>query len=45
MDGRLIRSNCDKAGGYVVPNVLRLSDLVSRPDFMDETILSSSSSS
>ena len=44
MDGRLIRTNCDKAGGYVVPNVLSPRDLVSRPDNMDETILSSSSS-
>ena len=44
MDGRLIRTNCDKAGDYVVPNVLSARDLVSRPDNMDETILSSSSS-
>ena len=45
MDGRLIRTNCDKAGDYVVPNVLIQRDLVSRPENMDETILSSSSSS
>ena len=45
MDGCLIRTNCDKAGDYVVPNVLRPRDLVSRPDNIDETILSSSSSS
>ena len=45
MDGRLIRTNFDKAGHYVVPNVLSPRDLVSRPDNMDETILSSSSSS
>ena len=45
MDGRLIRTNCNKTGDYVVPNVLSPRDLVSRPDTMDETILSSSSSS
>ena len=45
MDGGLIRTNCDKARDYVVPNVLNPRDLVSRPDNMDETILSSSSSS
>ena len=45
MDGCLIRTNCDKAGDYVVPYVLSPRDLVSRPDNMDETILSSSSSS
>ena len=45
MDGRLMRTNCDKAGAYVVPNVLSPRDLVFRPDNMDETILSSSSSS
>ena len=43
MDGRLIRTNCDKAGDYAVPNVLSPMDLVSRPDNMDETILLSSS--
>ena len=41
MDGRLTRINCDEAGDYVVPNVLSPRDLVSRPDNMDETILSS----
>ena len=45
MDGRLIRTYCDKAGDYVVPNVLSQRDLVSRPENIDETILSSSSSS
>ena len=45
MDGRLIRTNCDKAGDYVVPNVLSARDLASRPDNIDKTILSSSSSS
>ena len=43
--GRTLDSDCDKAGDYVVPNVLSPRDLVSRPDNMDETILSSSSSS
>ena len=42
MDGRLTRTNCDEAGNYVVPNVLSPRDLVSRPDNMDETVLSSS---
>ena len=42
MDGRLIRTNCYEAGDYVVPNVLSPRDLVSRPDNMDETVLSSS---
>ena len=42
MDEQLIRTNCDEAGDYVVPNVLNPRDLVSRPDNMDETILSSS---
>ena len=42
MDGRLIRTNCDEAGDHVVPYVLGPRDLVSRPDNMDETILSSS---
>ena len=36
MDGRPIRTDCDEAGDYVVPNVL--SDLVFRPDNMDETV-------
>ena len=42
MDGRLTRTNCDEAGDYVVPDVLSPRDLVSRPDNMDETVLSSS---
>ena len=42
MDGRLTRTNCDEVGDYVVPNVLSPRDLVSRPDNMDETVLSSS---
>ena len=42
MDGRLTRTNCDEAGDYVVPNVLSPRDLVSVPDNMDETVLSSS---
>ena len=42
MDGRLTRTNCDEAGDYVVPNVLIQRDLVSGPDNMDETVLSSS---
>ena len=29
VDGRLIRTNCDEAGDYVVPNVLSPRDLVS----------------
>ena len=37
MDGRTW-TNCDEAGDYVVPNVLSLRDLVSRPDNMDETV-------
>ena len=41
MNGRLTLTNCDEAGDYVVPNVLSPRDLVSRPDNMDETILSS----
>ena len=28
MEGRLIRTNCDKAGDYVVPNVLSPRDQV-----------------
>ena len=42
MDGRLARTNGDEAGDYVVPNVLSPMDLVSGPDNMDETVLSSS---
>ena len=41
MDRQLIRTNCDEAGDYVVPNVLSPRDLVSRPDNMEETVLSS----
>ena len=41
MHGRLIRTNCDEAGDYVVPNVLSPRDLVYRPDNMDESVLSS----
>ena len=40
MDGRLTRTDCDEAGDYVVPNVLSPMDLVTRPDNMDETVLS-----
>ena len=38
MDGRPTRADCDKAGDYVVPNVLSPRDLVFRPDNMDETV-------
>ena len=38
MDGRLIWTDCDEGGYYVVPNVLSPRDLVSRPDNMDETV-------
>ena len=38
MEGRLIWTDCDEAGYYVVPNVLSPRDLVSRPDNMDETV-------
>ena len=38
MDGRPIRTDCDEAGDYVVPNVLSPRDLVFRPDNMDETV-------
>ena len=41
MDGRLTQTKCDEAGDYVVPNLLSPRDLVSRPDNMDETLLSS----
>ena len=34
-------TNCDEAGDYVVPNVLSPWDLVSRPDSMDKSVLSS----
>ena len=45
MDGHLTRTKCDEAGDYVVPNVLSLRDLVSGPDTMDETVLSSTANS
>ena len=38
MEGRPTWTDCDEAGGYVVPNVLSTRDLVSRPDNMDETV-------
>ena len=38
MDGRLLWTDCDEAGYYVVPNVLSQRDLVTRPDSMDETV-------
>ena len=41
MDGRLTQTNCDEAGDYIVPNVLNQRDLLSRPDNMDKTVLSS----
>ena len=31
-------TDCDKAGDYVVPNLLSQRDLVSRPDNMEETV-------
>ena len=39
VDVRLSWTDCDKAGDFVVPNVLSPKDLVSRPDNMDETVL------
>ena len=39
MDVRLTWTDCDEAGDYVVPNVLSTTDLVSRPDNMDGTVL------
>ena len=39
MDVRLIWTDCDEAGDYVVPNVLSPRDLVYRPDNADETVL------
>ena len=41
MDSRLTWTDCDEAGDYVVPNVLSGRDLVSRPDNMDKTVISS----
>ena len=40
--GRTTRTNCDEVGDYVVPNELSPRDLVSIPDNMDETVMSSS---
>ena len=39
MDVRLTWTDWDKAGDYVVSDVLSPRDLVSRPDNMDETVL------
>ena len=39
MDVRLTWTDCDDAGEYIVPNVLRPRDLVSRPDNMDQIVL------
>ena len=39
MDVRLTWTDCDKAGDYVVLNVLSPRDLVSSPDNMDKTVL------
>ena len=41
MEVRLTWTDGDKAGDYVVPNVLSPRDIVSRPDNTDETVLSS----
>ena len=38
MDIRQSWTDCDEAGDYVVPNVLSLKDIDSRPDRMDETV-------
>ena len=38
MYGRPTRTDCDKAGDYVVPHVLSPRDLVFRPDNLDETV-------
>ena len=38
MDGQPTWTDCDKAGDYVVPNVLSPRDLVFRPDNMDKTV-------
>ena len=38
VEGRPIWTDCDKAGDYVVPNVLSTRDLVFRPDNMDEIV-------
>ena len=39
VDVRLIWTDYDETGDYVVPNVLSSRDLVSRPENMDETVL------
>ena len=39
MDVRLTWTDCDEAGGYVVPNVLSPRELASRTDNMGETVL------
>ena len=41
MEGRLTRTKWSEAGDYVVPHVLSPRDLVSRPDNMEKTVLSS----
>ena len=42
-DKRLIRTYCDEAGGYVVPYMLRLRDIVIRPYLSNKsTVLSKS---
>ena len=41
MDVRLTWTDCDEAGDYVVPNVFNPSDLVLRPNIMEETVLQS----
>ena len=43
MDVQMTWTDCDEAGDYVVPYVLSPTprDLVSRPDNMDKTVLSS----
>ena len=38
MDARPTWTDCDKAGDYVVSNVLSPRDLVSGPDKTDETV-------
>ena len=38
MDDRPTWTGCDEAGDYAVPNVLSPTDLVFRPDNMDETV-------
>ena len=39
MDGRPNWTDCDEAGDYVVPNVLKPRDRVFRPDNMDENCI------